>query len=156
MQEVRWKGQGTPFVGTFWQKYKLCRSENDAGSGGIEILVKYGISGNVVEVGRKIDRVMATVLTLEREVIRIICAYRPQSRRPDTEKVRFYDEMASEWEVESSSKIIASLGNFSKHVGKYAEGFEGVCGGNGIGKRNAEERRLLEFYDEKELCMANT
>ena len=30
--------------------------------------------------------------------MRIICAYRPQSGRPGTEKVRFYDEMASEWD----------------------------------------------------------
>ena len=40
-------------------------------------------------------------------------------------------------------------------MGKYAEGFDGVHGGNGIGKRNAEGR-LLEFCDEKELCVANT
>ena len=39
---------------------------------------------------------------------------------------------------------------------KYAEGFKGLHGANGIGKRNAEGRRLLEFYDEKELCMTNT
>ena len=41
-------------------------------------------------------------------------------------------------------------------MGKYADGFEDVHGGNGIGKRNAEETRLLEFCDEKELCVANT
>ena len=29
-------------------------------------------------------------------------------------------------------------------------------GGNGIGKRNVEGRRLLEFCDEKELYVANT
>ena len=29
-------------------------------------------------------------------------------------------------------------------------------GGFEIGKRNAEERRLVEFCDEKELCVANT
>ena len=28
--------------------------------------------------------------------------------------------------------------------------------GNGTGKRNAEGRRLQEFYDKKELCVANT
>ena len=39
---------------------------------------------------------------------------------------------------------------------KYAEGFKGVHGGNGVGKRNAEGRRLLEFCDERELCVANT
>ena len=78
-----------------------------------------------MEVRRKSDRVMAIVLTLGREVMRIICAYGPQSGRPDTEKVRFYDEMASERDLGSSSEII-SLGNFNGHVGKYAEGFEGM------------------------------
>ena len=71
-------------------------------------------------------------------------------------KVRFYDEMASEWNLESPSKIIVSLGDFNGHVGKCVEGFAGVHGGKGIGKRNAEGWRLLGFCDEKELCMANT
>ena len=34
--------------------------------------------------------------------------------------------------------------------------FVGKNRGNGIRKRNAEGRRLLEFFYEKELCMANT
>ena len=37
-----------------------------------------------------------------------------------------------------------------------AEGFEGIRGGYGIGKRNAEGRMLLDFCDQKELCVANT
>ena len=114
-------------------------SGNDAGFGGVGILVKEEISGNVVEVRRKSDRVMATVLTLGREVMRVICAYGPQSGRPDAEKVRFYDGMGSEWDLGSSSEIIVFLGDFNGHVGKCAEGFEGVHGGNGVGKRNAEE-----------------
>ena len=47
------------------------------------------ISGNVVAVRRKSDKVMVIVLTLGREVMRIICACGPQSGRPDTEKVHF-------------------------------------------------------------------
>ena len=42
----------------------------------------------------------------------------PQSRRPDTEKVRFYDEVTSEWDYESSSEIIISLGDFNGHMGR--------------------------------------
>ena len=61
-----------------------------------------------------------------------------------------------EWDLGSCSEIIVSLGDFNGHVGKCAEGFEGVHGGNGVGKRNAEGRRLLEFCDERELCVANT
>ena len=113
-------------------------------------------SASVVEVREKSDRAMAIVLALDREVIQTICAYGPQSGRPDTEKVRFYDEMASQWDLESFSEITVSLGNFSGHVGKCAESFKGVHVGNDIGRRNAEERRLLEFCDERELCVANT
>ena len=64
--------------------------------------------------------------------------------------------MGSEWDLGSSSKIMVSLGDFNGHVRKCAEGFEGVHGGNCVGKRNAEGRRLLEFCDERELCVANT
>ena len=71
-------------------------------------MVKEEISGNVVEVRRKSERVMAIVLTLGREVMRVICAYEPHSGRQDAEKVRFYDEMGSEWELGSSSEIIVS------------------------------------------------
>ena len=55
----------------------------------------------------------------------------------------------------SSSKIIISLGNFNRHVGKCAENFESVHRGASYWKKNAEGRRLLEFCDEKELCVAN-
>ena len=54
-----------------------------------------------------------------------VCA---KSERPDTKKVSFYDKMASEWDLGSSSEIIVSLGDFNGHVGKCAEGFEGVHG----------------------------
>ena len=88
--------------------------------------------------------------------MQIICVNGPQSGRPGTEKACYHDEMASEWDLGSSSEIIVTLGDFNGHVGKCAEGFEGVHGGNDIGKRNAEGRRLLEFCGERELCLANT
>ena len=137
IQEVRWKGQVTRFVGTVGQRYKLGWSGNDAGFGGVGILVKKEIFGNIVEVRRKSDRVITIVLTLGREVMHVICAYGPQSGRPDAKKVRFYDEMGSEWDLESSSEITVSLGDFNGHVGKYAQSFEGVHKGNAVGKRNA-------------------
>ena len=65
--------------------------------------MKEEISADVVKVRRKSDRVMAIVVTLGKQVIQITCAYGPQSGRPDTEKVRFYDEMVSQWDLKSSS-----------------------------------------------------
>ena len=121
-------------MSTLGQRYKLWWSGNDAGFGGIGILVKEEIFGNIVEARRKSCRVMVIALTLAREVMHVICAYGPQSGRPDAEKVHFDDEMGSEWDLGSSSGIIVSLGDFNAHVGKYAEGFEGVYGGMMLGK----------------------
>ena len=94
----------------------------------VGILVKEEISGKVVEVKRKSDRIIAIVLTLGREVMRIMYAYGPQRGRPDAEKVHFYDKVGSEWDLGSSSEIMISLGNFNGHLGKCAEVFEDVHG----------------------------
>ena len=61
-----------------------------------------------MEVRRKRDRVMAIVLTLGREVMRITCAYGPQSERPDTEKVRFMTkwQVSGTWEVLVKSSFL--------------------------------------------------
>ena len=44
-----------------------------------------------MEVRRKNDGVMAILLTLGKEMMRIICMYEPQNGRPDTEKFRFLE-----------------------------------------------------------------
>ena len=56
----------------------------------------------------------------------------------------------------NANEILLGLGDFNGHVGKCAEGFEGIHGGYGIGKRNVEGRMLLDFCVQKELCVANT
>ena len=156
LQEVRWRGQGARFVGVKGRRYKLWWSGNGNGTGGTGILVKEELCEKVIEVRRKSDRVMAMVLTFEKEVVRAICAYGPQTGRPEAEKDRFYDELASEWDLGGIGEMVIGLGDFNGHVGKRIDGFEGIHGGNGIGTRNIDGRRLLEFCDEKELCVANT
>ena len=64
--------------------------------------------------------------------------------------------MAREWSLANRNKLVLSLGDFNGHVGKWAEGFEGIHGGYGIGERNAEGRMLLDFCNQKELCVGNT
>ena len=80
--------------------------------------------------------------------------YAPQSAKPDAEKERFYEEVAREWSMANTNKLV--LGDFSGHVGKCAEGFEDIHGGYGIGKRNVEGKMLLDFCDQKELRVTNT
>jgi len=156
IQEVRWRGKSARFMGVRGRRYKLWWSGNDEGQGGVGILIKEELCEKVIEVRRKSDRIMALVLIFEEEVLRLICAYAPQRGRPEVEKDSFYDEMAGEWNVGGAKEIVIGLGDFNGHIGKEADGFEGVHGGNGIGKRNMEGKRLLEFCEEKELCVMNT
>ena len=47
-------------------------------------------------------------------------------------------------------------GDFNGHVGKAMEEFKDIHSGFGIGGRNAEGVRLLEFCDECDLAAINT
>ena len=60
------------------------------------------------------------------------------------------------WGIQEANELVLGLGDFNGHVGKRTDSFEGVRGGYGIGERNVEGKMLLEFCDEKELCVANT
>ena len=53
---------------------------------------------------RRNDRVMTILMVFEEEVVRVICGYAPQSGRTREEKEHFYDEMASEWDVQSEGE----------------------------------------------------
>ena len=156
IQEVRWRGEGARFMGVKERRYKFWWSGNDARVGGVGILAKEELCSNVVEVRRRSDRVMSMVMMIGKEIMRVICAYGPQCGRSVAEKQRFYDELACEWDLKSNNEMVMGLGDFNGHVGQSVDGFENVHGGNGVGERNMEGRLLLEFCDEKELCVANT
>ena len=66
------------------------------------------------------------------------------------EKQSFYCELKCEWDMHSADDLDMCLGDFSEHVGRHIDDFDG---GYGVGQRNLKGRILLEFYLEKELCI---
>ena len=80
------------------------------------------------EVRRRCHRIKAIGLVFGKEVVRVKCAYAPQSGKPDAEE-RFYEEMAPEWSMGNANELVLGLGDFNGYVGKSAEGFEGIHGG---------------------------
>ena len=71
-------------------------------------------------------------------------------------KNSFYNELKCVWDMHSADDLVMRLGNFNGHVGRYIDGFDGVNRGFGVGHRNLEGRMLLEFCQEKELCVSDT
>ena len=56
--------------------------------------------------------------------------------------------------MENENEVLICLGDFNGHIG--TDGFEGVHGGFGIGKRNVEGRLLLKYCVEKSMCVGNS
>ena len=55
----------------------------------------------------------------------------------------------------STNESLFVCGDMNRHVGKEADGYHGVHGGNGIGSRNMEGELLLEFACAMDLVIAN-
>ena len=113
LQEVRWRGQGARFLGAKGRRYKLWWSGNSEGVGGVGILVKEELCEKVVEVLRKSDRVMTVVMAFEEEVVRILCAYDPQSGRTSAEKERFMMRWRAMWDKKNAGELVLGLGDFN-------------------------------------------
>jgi len=66
----------------------------------------------------------------------MVCAYGRQSERAIEEKHRYYDELASEWDLRSPGEMVLGLRDFNGHVGKHIDGFENVCCLSFVMKKN--------------------
>ena len=93
VQETRWKGERTRFVGAAGERYKFWWKGDD-GSGGVGIMVKEELVDKVIAVERKSDRVIVVVMSFGKVMVRVISAYAPQQSRKEEEKVKFYDDVS--------------------------------------------------------------
>ena len=153
LQETRWKGSGTQTLGGykfFWQGGK--------GGAGVGIMIAKKWIDSVLEVKRVNDRMMVVRVNVGKWVLNLVCVYAPQAGRPMSEKEHFYLGLAKVMkEIGNRREEIAMIcGDFNGHVGEKVEGYEGVHGGKGFGKRNVEGEMLLEFAGAHELAIMNT
>ena len=65
-----------------------------------------------VKISKMID-VVAVVLILEEDVLRLICVYAPQSGRRLEEKQPFYDEFKGEYDMHSENDLVTCLGEYN-------------------------------------------
>ena len=129
-------------------------AETDSGIGGVGMLVKEQCD-RVMKVSRRNDRIRLNLEKLEKVIVKLMCASRLLSGKPFTEKQRLYDDLACEWNRCSSAEMVFGLGDFNSHGGKLIDSFERIHGTYGYGARNVEEKKILKFRDEKDLCVAN-
>ena len=115
IQEVRWRGMGSKFLGSLGRRFKLWWSGNEDKIGWVGILVRDDLCMNFVGINRISNRVMAVVIIFGKKV-KIVCAYISRCGRLMSEKEKFYEEMARGCEVENANKILICLGDFNGHI----------------------------------------
>ena len=119
------------------------------------MLVKEELYDKVIESLRVNERVMSLAIRIK-EVVRVICAYAPQSGKWMEGKEKIYDDLSREWATHHMSEMIIGIGDINRNFGRNIDGFHGVDGGFSIGERNQEVRVLLESCDARHLCITTT
>lgn len=156
IQEVRWRGASARMVEGKDTRYKVFWVGNNGGTAGVGILLSEEWVEKVYEVNRISDRLMLIKLAMDKVVLTVLSCYAPQVGLDDTVKDAFYDQLQNTVAKVSASETLIICGDFNGHIGKLANGYEGIHGGHGYGDRNIEGERILEFAVAHNLVVGNS
>ena len=101
------------------------------------------------------DHLMMIKLAIENNITVLSC-YAPQVGLDNTIKDAIYDLLNGTDNKVSATETLVICGDFNGHVGKVANGYEGVHGGHGYGLRNTKAESILEFAVSHDLNVVNT
>ncbi|ESO04115.1 hypothetical protein HELRODRAFT_173203 [Helobdella robusta] len=117
LQEIRWKGEGTRFVGAKGGRYKLWWKGDD-GTGGVGVMVREELVEKVLEVRRRSNGVIVVVMVFGKVIVRVISGYAPQQSRKEEEKDGFYDDVSDEIGQAGLDEFVVLLGDLNGRVGR--------------------------------------
>ena len=84
----------------------------------------------------------------------VIQVYAPTSNAEEAEVERFYEDLQDLLEITPKKDVLFIIGDWNAKVG--SQETPGVTGKVGLGVQNEAEQRLIEFYQENTLVIANT
>ena len=99
---------------------------------------------------------MALKLVRDGNVWHKISAYAPQVGSSEENKEEFRELLEEYINTIPQAELLILAGDLNAHVGERSDGYEGVHGGRGFGRRNVEGERILEMADALELKIMNT
>ena len=84
----------------------------------------------------------------------VIQAYAPASNTEEAEVEQFYEDLQDLLELMPETDVLFIIGDWNAKVG--SQETPGVTGKFGLGVQNEAGQRLIEFYQENALVIANT
>lgn len=153
IQETKWKGNSARKIG---EGYKVYYTGENNRRNGVGIILHPELQENVTEVMRINDRIMGMKLVRDGKIWHVISTYAPQQGCGQEEKEEYREKLEEYIEGIPRTEIIVVAGDMNAHVGENCDGYEGVHGGMGFGRRNVEGERLLELAEAAEMIILNT
>ena len=86
--------------------------------------------------------------------ITVIQVYAPTSNAEEAEVEQFYEDLQDLLELTPKKDVLFIIGDWNTKVG--SQETPGVTGKFGLGMRNEAGQRLIAFYQENTLIIANT
>ena len=86
--------------------------------------------------------------------VTVIQVYAPTSNAEEVEVERFYEDLQDLLELTHKKDVLFIIGDWNAKLG--SQETPGVTGKFGLGVQNATGQRLIEFYQENALVIANT
>ena len=95
-------------------------------------------------------------LLVDKKTVAILSTYAPQQGLGIEEKEKFYESVIQLVAKINENNMVIIGGDLNGHVGREANGYEGVHGGYGYGIRNLEGERILEMGTALDMVVCNT
>ena len=149
ISELRWTGMGEFNSNDHYIYY--CGQES-LKRNGIAIIANKRVQNAVLGCSLKNDRMISVRFQGKPFNITVIPVYAPTSNTEEAEVEQFYEDLQELLELTPKKDVL--LGDWNAKVGNQET--PGVTGKFGLGVQNEAGQRLIEFFQENTLVIANT
>jgi len=155
VSESRWTGSGK-LKSTSGETVLYSGREDDLHYEGVAIILKKGLEQSVLEWKPVNSRLMSVRLKGRHVNITIIQCYAPTNDSDENDKEEFYNLLQTETEKTPRHDILVVMGDLNAKVGNDSTDYERVMGKHGVGTKNNNGERLLDFCDLNNLVIGGT
>ena len=152
ISELKWPGMGEFNSGDHYIYH--CGQESLRRNAVAIIINKRGVQNTVLGCDLKNDRMNSVRFQGKPFTITAIQVYAPNSYTEEAEVEQFYENLQDLLELTSKKDVLFIIGDWNAKVG--SQETPGVTDKFGLGIQNEAGQRLIEFYQENALIIANT
>jgi len=155
VSESRWTGSGR--IKTTTGETVLYSGRDDGQHHeGVTIILQKGLERSLLEWKPVSSRLMSVRLKSKHINTTILQCYAPTNDSSDEDKDDFYSQLQTETETAPQHDLIIVMGDLNAKVGQDNTDYERVMGKHGVGIRNDNGERLVEFCAMNNLVIGGT